>query len=199
MKHNRKIICGTQDGVMLIFSTGRFGDCNDRFLGHHESVDCILKIDENTLLTGSSDGVVRYMSMQPNRILGVVGDHEEFPVEGLRCNYQRNLLASYSHDEIVRFYDLSVLGEEFKTDEIDYTAAETDTVNAATTASSSDHMEDGDEEMKDEESSDEDDDNMDDSDGSESEDSDEDSDDSDQESNTKKTLPTAAQKFFADL
>lgn len=40
-------------------------------------------MDESTVVTGSSDGLVRVLSIQPNRVLGVLGDHDDFPVEGM--------------------------------------------------------------------------------------------------------------------
>ena len=30
IKAGKKVICGTQDGVLLVFSRGRWGDCTDR-------------------------------------------------------------------------------------------------------------------------------------------------------------------------
>ena len=35
------------------------------------------------MVTGSSDGLVRVVSIQPNKVLGVLGDHDDFPVEGM--------------------------------------------------------------------------------------------------------------------
>lgn len=35
-----------------------------------------LKIDENTIVTGSEDGFVRGLSVYPNKILRVLGQHE---------------------------------------------------------------------------------------------------------------------------
>lgn len=67
-KGGRKVLCGTQDGVILIFSWGRWGDCSDRFPGHPETVDCMLTIDDSTVLTGSSDGLIRVLSVLPNKV-----------------------------------------------------------------------------------------------------------------------------------
>jgi hypothetical protein len=53
IKNDKKIVCGTQDGVILIFSWDKWGDCSDRYPGHPQSVDSMLKIDENTILTGT--------------------------------------------------------------------------------------------------------------------------------------------------
>jgi len=46
-------------------------------------VDCLWKVDESTVVSGSSDGLVRVVSIQPNKVLGVLGDHDDFPVEGM--------------------------------------------------------------------------------------------------------------------
>ena len=31
IKDGRKVICGSQDGVVLVFTHGKWGDCSDRF------------------------------------------------------------------------------------------------------------------------------------------------------------------------
>lgn len=61
IKNGRKIVCGSQDGVLVIFSWGTWGDMSDRFPGHPDSVEALLKVDEDTVLTGSSDGIIRYV------------------------------------------------------------------------------------------------------------------------------------------
>ena len=60
-----------------------------RFPGHPESVDALLKFDEDTLLTGSSDGAIRIVSVQPNKLLGLIGAHAELPVECLALSADR--------------------------------------------------------------------------------------------------------------
>ena len=40
----------------------------------------VLAYDEDSVLTGSSDGLIRILSIQPNRMLGVLGEHS-----GRRC------------------------------------------------------------------------------------------------------------------
>lgn len=112
IKGGSKVVCGTQDGVILIFSWDKWGDCSDRYPGHPETVDAMLKLDENTILTGSSDGLIRVVELQPNKVLGVIGDHNNFPVEGIKLSCDRNFLASFSHDEIVRFWNVAMLRED---------------------------------------------------------------------------------------
>ena len=112
IKGGRKIACGTQDGILLIFSWDKWGDCSDRYPGHPESLDCLLKLDEATLLTGSSDGLIRCVTVQPNNMLGVIGDHEDFPVEQIRRDRLGRLLGSISHDNVVRFWDISMFADD---------------------------------------------------------------------------------------
>ena len=45
------------------------------------------KVDESTVLTGSSDGLIRAISLQPNKMIGILGDHDEFPVEGMYVDW----------------------------------------------------------------------------------------------------------------
>ncbi len=70
VKHGQKVITGTQEGILYIFSWGSWGDCSDRFPGHPESVETMLVIDEETICTGSSDGLIRIVSILPNKLLG---------------------------------------------------------------------------------------------------------------------------------
>ncbi len=57
--------------------------------GHPSSVDALVAFDEDTVLTGSQDGLIRVISILPNRMLGVVGEHGDFPVEALALSHDR--------------------------------------------------------------------------------------------------------------
>lgn len=190
IKNGKKVVCGTQDGVVLVFSWGRWGDCSDRYPGHPDAVDSMLKVDENTLLTGSSDGMIRVVGVHPNKMLGVVGDHENFPVEGMKYSRDRSLLVSYSHDEVVRFWDINVLKDDDAEGDDEMSADSEGIAIANSEGAANDEEEDGGEEGEgmwedemDEESS--------------HFDSDSDVDDIDKKSG--KRLPSKTEKFFADL
>ena len=58
LKGGKKLVCGTQEGVVGIWSWGSFGDVSDRLLGHAASVDAVVPFDDSTLLTGGADGKV---------------------------------------------------------------------------------------------------------------------------------------------
>eukprot|EP00980_Cylindrotheca_fusiformis_P029672 scaffold23685_cov206-Cylindrotheca_fusiformis.AAC.2 len=109
MKNGRKVVCGSQEGVLSIFSWNTWGDCSDRFPGHPSSIDTILKVDEDTLLTGSSDGLIRVVQIQPDKFVGILGNHGDFPIEKLQWNSNQETVGSMSHDNYVRLWDASIL------------------------------------------------------------------------------------------
>jgi hypothetical protein len=79
-------------------------------LGHPSSIDTICKLDEDTICTGSSDGIIRVVSILPNKFEGVIGAHgEDFPIERIRLSYDNVWLASCAHDNSIRFWDIRFL------------------------------------------------------------------------------------------
>jgi len=71
-----------------------------------------VKIDEDTVLTGSSDGIVRVIGVLPNKMLGVVGEHGDMPVERMALSLDRTSLATASHDHTIKLWDVKDLFEE---------------------------------------------------------------------------------------
>lgn len=112
VKDRRKVVVGSQEGVLNIYSWGDWGDCTDRFIGHPNSIDTICKIDEDTVATGSSDGIIRIIDILPNKFQGIVGEHEDFPIERIKLSHDKTFLASCSHDDTVRFWDVRYLTSE---------------------------------------------------------------------------------------
>lgn len=206
MKDGRKVVCGTEDGVMLVFSWGRWGDCTDRVIGHPESVDCILRIDESTVVTGSSDGILRAVSIQPNKILGIIGEASEFPIEGVRCSHDRRILGNYSHDEIVRFSDMSVFLDDNEDDDDKEQEGDGDVKGDRGDMDNDDGMMDADDDADGEadmNTSDEDNEGKVPTRGggdiSDSSDDDDDDEEDNAEQTRRRKFPTAAEKFFSDL
>jgi len=117
VKNGRKVVCGTTSGVLNIWSWGYWQDCSDRFPGHPDSVTSIVKFDEDTILTASSDGLIRVLSIQPNKMLGVLGAHSNFDIERLAATADRSLLASASHDNSVKIWTLGELVDDDEEEE----------------------------------------------------------------------------------
>ncbi len=112
MCNGKKVVTGSLDGTLDIWSWGKWEDISDRMLGHLESVSSMIKVDETTLITGSADGLVRVVGLFPHKLLGVLEDFGEYnPIEKMSWSYDKKLVACCMHDSYVRFCDSSVLME----------------------------------------------------------------------------------------
>lgn len=74
LKYGRKVAAASSEGVIYLFTWDWFGDCNDRIIGHPNSIDTMVKYDDDTIITGSEDGLIRAVSVLPNKILAILGD-----------------------------------------------------------------------------------------------------------------------------
>ena len=108
----KKVVCGTTSGVLNIYSWGYWNDCSDRFPGHPDSVTSIVAFDEETILTGSSDGLIRVLNIQPNKMLGVLGEHSNFDIERIVFCPDKSCLASISHDNDIKLWNAGLLLED---------------------------------------------------------------------------------------
>ena len=73
-KNGKKLAVSSSEGVINLFSWDDFGDCNDRITGHPNCIDCMIKYDEDLVITGGEDGLIRAVSILPNKIVGILGD-----------------------------------------------------------------------------------------------------------------------------
>jgi len=113
LRHGTKVICGGQEGVLAIFTWGDFGDMKDRIKGPKLSIDSLVKITEDCILTGSSDGKIRVVSVynaeHNNWILGNFAEHSDTPIERLALSPDGELVASASHGQpAVRVFSTEV-------------------------------------------------------------------------------------------
>jgi len=103
VRQGTKVICGSQSGTLAIFSWGDFGDQKDRIPGHPMSVDAMVRLAEDGVLTGSSDGKIRAVAVHSrkhgNAIVGTFAEHGTYPVERLALSPDGNLVASASHGQ----------------------------------------------------------------------------------------------------
>jgi hypothetical protein len=76
-------------------------------------VDALVAFDEDTLISGSSDGALRVLSLQPNKLLGIAGEYRDgTPVERLALGWDHRVAASTSHEAAVRLWDLACLHDD---------------------------------------------------------------------------------------
>ncbi|KAI8106755.1 hypothetical protein M9434_001409 [Picochlorum sp. BPE23] len=119
IRQGRKVVCGTTSGVLNIYSWGYWNDCSDRFPGHPDSVTGMVAFDEETVLTGSSDGLIRVLSIQPNKMLGVLGEHSDFDIERMALKGDAMCLASISHDSSLKLWNTGLLLDDDDDDDDD--------------------------------------------------------------------------------
>jgi WD40 repeat protein len=143
VKGGEAFVVGTQGGVLQIWDRGKMDSSSEkyegceRFTGHPESIDAILQVDDDTIITGSSDGILRLITVRPNKLVGVVGEHSDFPVERLAWSRERSLVGSISHDLAVKLWDVRWLFDEDDDDDGDNeTAARSSSSSSAAAASS---------------------------------------------------------------
>jgi len=105
IRGDTKAVVGTQLGVLSIFNRNKgWGDCVDRVPGHPMSIDALCNMPDipgidasSVILTGSSDGYVRAVQLFPTKLLGVVTDHGEWPVERIAVGEGRQQLSIQSN------------------------------------------------------------------------------------------------------
>ncbi|VDC00976.1 unnamed protein product [Peniophora sp. CBMAI 1063] len=128
-----KFVVGTQLGVLSIFSRQKgWGDCVDRIPGHPHSVDALCALPSsypsstNTILTGSSDGLLRVVELFPTKLVGVVADHGEWPIERIKIDRggEGRWVGSVGHEDVLRMTDLREVFEDEDGEEGDADARE---------------------------------------------------------------------------
>lgn len=118
-KKDKKVLASTSEGIVNVFSWDDFGDCNDRLVGHPGSIDCMMKYDDDTIITGCEDGLIRVVSVLPNKIVGLLGDpldagDEVFGIQKMAMSHDKRLMASCTLDDTVHMMDLSDLKQRYK-------------------------------------------------------------------------------------
>ncbi|KAF4529860.1 hypothetical protein B566_EDAN017681 [Ephemera danica] len=110
VQHDRKLVVSSNLGRLYVFNWGQFGYHSDEFPGPKVGINCMLPLTENIVVTGSEDGVIRATHLFPHRHIGIVGQHS-FPVEQMDMSYDGELLASCSHDNTIKFWNIKYMEE----------------------------------------------------------------------------------------
>ncbi|KAJ9091875.1 hypothetical protein QFC21_007073 [Naganishia friedmannii] len=118
IKGGAKHVVGTQLGVLSVFERQKgWKDSVDRILGHPASVEAMVALTDDIVATGSEDGMIRVMQVHPNKFLGVIATHGDFPIERMRIDRNSKWLGSVSHDDTLKLTDVSDLFEESDNEE----------------------------------------------------------------------------------
>lgn len=70
----------------------------------------MVPITQNIVVTSGEDGILRAAHLFPHKQLGVVGQHS-LPVEQLDISHDGQYIASCSHDNDVKFWNISYFEE----------------------------------------------------------------------------------------
>eukprot|EP00871_Galdieria_phlegrea_P002593 jgi/Galph1/3334/GphlegSOOS_G1983.1 len=112
MKDNSVLTCGTLEGNIIMYEWRLWDQTLDCLKGHPESVNSICLVDDDTILTGSDDGLIRLLNIHPNRLMGVVGEDFSLPIEKMVLDPESKMLACSSHEAAIRCFDASCLYEK---------------------------------------------------------------------------------------
>lgn len=87
---------------------------------HPHSIDALCNLPSSypsahsTILTGSSDGLLRAVQLFPTKLLGVVADHGDYPIERIAIDRdgEGTWVGSVGHDEVLRITNLKDVFED---------------------------------------------------------------------------------------
>ncbi|CAH0726686.1 unnamed protein product, partial [Brenthis ino] len=105
-RSDTKLLVGSSVGKFYLFNWKEFGLHSDEYVGQKHSIQCMIPITQNIVVSSGEDGVLRAAHMFPQRQLGVVGQHT-LPVEALDISHDGQYIASCSHANDVKFWNIS--------------------------------------------------------------------------------------------
>ncbi|KFD51635.1 hypothetical protein M514_07514 [Trichuris suis] len=98
----RRVACGGATGYLEVFKWNEFDTLVERAkTGHKDTVEDICVVDDNRIVTASLDGTVRLLNLYPNKMIAVIGVHDD-GVEAIDMSYDNRFLLSCGHDELVK-------------------------------------------------------------------------------------------------
>uniref|UniRef100_A0A1I8MNJ5 WD repeat-containing protein 55 homolog n=1 Tax=Musca domestica TaxID=7370 RepID=A0A1I8MNJ5_MUSDO len=106
-----KLVVGTSKGNLYTFNWGQFGYHSDKFPGVKSSMSEMIPITDRIACVAGEEGIIRAVHIAPFRNLGIVGQHS-MPIESLDVSNSGELIASSSHNNDVRFWNVKYF-EEF--------------------------------------------------------------------------------------
>jgi hypothetical protein len=101
---------------------------NIKYSSHPSSIDALCSLhssypsSHSTILTGSSDGLLRAVQLLPTKLIGVIADHGSFPIERIAIDRggEGRWVGSAGHEEVLKLTDLKeVFEDEDKNEEAD--------------------------------------------------------------------------------
>lgn len=102
---NSKLVVGTSKGRLYTFNWGQFGYHCDMYPGINTPISEMIPITDRICCVAGEEGIIRACHIAPFRNLGIVGQHN-MPIESLDVSNCGELIASSSHNNDVRFWNV---------------------------------------------------------------------------------------------
>ncbi|XP_003740725.1 WD repeat-containing protein 55 homolog [Galendromus occidentalis] len=110
---DKKIVCGGSDGSFEIFNWEEFGYIVNAMKSISKaSIDSMVALSDSVVVYGCGDGNIRAANFFPNKPLGIIGKHSEFPVLTIAADREKKLVASTSGEPFVKFWSVEGLEEK---------------------------------------------------------------------------------------
>ncbi|XP_056644273.1 WD repeat-containing protein 55 homolog [Diorhabda sublineata] len=107
-----KLISGSSKGKLFVYNWEEFGLHSDIFPGPKTSINALIPITENIVVTACEDGNLRATHLFPHRHLGVVGQHD-LSIENVDICNTGQFIASSSHNNDIKFWNIQYF-EDFE-------------------------------------------------------------------------------------
>ena len=114
------IVLTVSRGTQSIFTPTVYNVDPSDVLRHPHSVDALCALpssypsSHSTILTGSSDGLIRVVQLLPTKLLGIVTDHGDYPVERIVIDRagEGRWVGSVGHEDVLKLTDLKDIFED---------------------------------------------------------------------------------------
>lgn len=108
-----KIVSGSQSGKMMVLPWRKISGSHEDVKGHPDCIDTMVTYDENTVITGCGDGMIRVVKLSPNGIIAHVGQHaQNSSVERIALGQDLSILGSIGQDDALRLWDIGFLSQQ---------------------------------------------------------------------------------------
>ncbi|ESW20798.1 hypothetical protein PHAVU_005G015700 [Phaseolus vulgaris] len=109
MQNGRKVMCGSSRGIFQYLwecfkdSSSTAGRTWEEM---NHPVHAMLKLDEDTIITGSENGIINLVGIFPNFVVHPIAEHSGYLVECLAFSHDRKFLGSIAYDKRLKLWDL---------------------------------------------------------------------------------------------
>uniref|UniRef100_A0A6P7H0G3 WD repeat-containing protein 55 homolog n=1 Tax=Diabrotica virgifera virgifera TaxID=50390 RepID=A0A6P7H0G3_DIAVI len=107
-----KLVSGSSKGKLFVYNWEEFGLHSDIFPGPKTSINSLVPITENIVVTACEDGNLRATHLFPHRHLGIVGQHD-LSIENVDICNTGQFIASSSHNNDIKFWNIQYF-EDFE-------------------------------------------------------------------------------------